>query len=228
MAKNNTPVGDRFGSLNLLVVILTFYVLGALLVDTFFVLDKETSRLIYDIDIAICIFFLAEFSVRFYKAENKWKFMQWGWIDLVSSIPMMDSLRAGRVFRLIRLLRILRAFRTTNMLVHHVFKNKLKGTLTSALIFAILIIIFSSIAILQVEHHPNSNILTAEDALWWSYVTITTVGYGDLYPVTTEGRIIAAFLMTTGVGLFGTFTAYVSSLFVIKQNKENENDSKTK
>jgi len=191
-------------------------------------LDKETSRLIYDIDIAICIFFLAEFSVRFYKAENKWKFMQWGWIDLVSSIPMMDSLRAGRVFRLIRLLRILRAFRTTNMLVHHVFKNKLKGTLTSALIFAILIIIFSSIAILQVEHHPNSNILTAEDALWWSYVTITTVGYGDLYPVTTEGRIIAAFLMTTGVGLFGTFTAYVSSLFVIKQNKENENDSKTK
>lgn len=225
MSKHTTPDGDRLGLLNLLVIILTFYVLGALLVDTFFILDKETSRLIYDIDIAICIFFLAEFSVRFYKAENKWKFMQWGWIDLVSSIPMMDSLRAGRVFRLIRLLRILRAFRTTNMLVHHVFKNKLKGTLTSALIFAVLIIIFSSIAILQVEHHPNSNIITAEDALWWSYVTITTVGYGDLYPVTTEGRIIAAFLMTTGVGLFGTFTAYVSSLFVISQKKEEDKGS---
>lgn len=222
MSKHTTPDGDRLGLLNLLVIILTFYVLGALLVDTFFVLDKETSRLIYDIDIAICIFFLAEFFVRFYKAENKWKFMKWGWIDLVSSIPMMDSVRAGRIFRLIRLLRILRAFRTTNMLVHHVFKNKLKGTLTSALIFAVLIIIFSSIAILQVEHHPNSNILTAEDALWWAYVTITTVGYGDLYPVTTEGRIIAAFLMTTGVGLFGTFTAYVSSLFVISQKKEKD------
>jgi len=108
------------------------------------------------------------------------------------------------------------------MLVHHVFKNKLKGTLTSALIFAVLIIIFSSIAILQVEHHPNSNILTAEDALWWAYVTITTVGFGDLYPVTTEGSIIAAFLMTTGVGLFGTFTAYVSSVFIRSQKKDEE------
>ena len=63
-------------------------------------------------------------------------------------------------------------------------------------------LLFSSIAILQVETDPNSNIKTAEDAIWWSYVTITTVGYGDKYPVTTEGRIIAVILMTVGVGLF--------------------------
>lgn len=71
-------------------------------------------------------------------------------------------------------------------------------------------VIFSAIAILQVERDPNSNIKTAEDALWWSYVT-TTVGYGDRYPVTTEGRLIASVLMTAGVGLFGTFTAYIAS-----------------
>ena len=222
MSNDNPPSEDKLGSFNLLVIILTLYVLGALVVDTLFTLEKETSRLLNDIDIAICIFFLAEFSVRFYKAENKWKFMQWGWIDLISSIPMLDSLRAGRMLRLIRLLRIVRAFRTTHLLVHHVFKNKLKGTLTSVVIFAVLIIIFSSIAILQVEHDPKSNILTAEDALWWAYVTITTVGYGDLYPVTTEGRIIAAILMTTGVGLFGTFTAYVSSLFITNQKKNEQ------
>ena len=223
MSENNTKYAKQIGILNLLVIILTFYVLGAIVVDTIYPLDKETSTLLHDIDIAICIFFLGEFSVRFYRAENKWKFMKWGWIDLLSSIPMIEPLRAGRMLRLFRLLRIVRAFRSTHHLVHHVFKNKIKGTLTSAVIFAVLIIIFSSIAILQVEHHPNSNILTAEDALWWAYVTITTVGYGDLYPVTTEGRIIAALLMTTGVGLFGTFTAYVSSLFVISQKKDEEN-----
>ena len=57
----------------------------------------------------------------------------------------------------------------------------------------------------------------AEDAIWWSYVTITTVGYGDKFPVTTEGRIIGSILMTTGVGIFGTFTALVSSWFIDKK-----------
>lgn len=80
-------------------------------------------------------------------------------------------------------------------------------------------VVFSSIAILQFETLPNSNIKTAGDAIWWSYVTITTVGYGDKYPVTPEGRIIAAMLMTVGVGLFGTFTAYISSWFVKAENQ---------
>lgn len=86
-------------------------------------------------------------------------------------------------------------------------------------VIAVLMVIFSSIAILQVETDINSNIKTAEDAIWWSYVTITTVGYGDKFPVTTEGRLIAAILMTAGVGLFGTFTGFVASWFV-SENKE--------
>ncbi len=219
MSENNTKYEKQLGILNLLVIILTFYVLGAIVVDTIYPLEKETSLLLHDIDIAICIFFLGEFSIRFYRAENKWKFMKWGWIDLLSSIPMIEPLRAGRLLRLFRLLRIVRAFRSTHHLANHVFKDKIKGTLTSAVVFAVLIIIFSAIAILQVEDHPGGNIKTAGDALWWAYVTITTVGYGDLYPVTTEGRIIAAVLMTTGVGLFGTFTAYVSSLFLASKER---------
>ena len=86
-------------------------------------------------------------------------------------------------------------------------------------------IIFSSIAILQVETAPTSNIKTAEDAIWWAYTTITTVGYGDRFPVTTEGRFIATLLMTVGVGLFGTFTAYLASWF-IGENKNVNTDEK--
>lgn len=146
--------------------------------------------------------------------------MQWGWIDLISSIPTLDFMRAGRMLRLIRLLRILRAFRSTKHLVLHIFKRRTQGALTAAAIIAVLMIIFSSIAVLQVENDPNSNIKTAEDAIWWAYVTITTVGYGDKFPVTTEGRLIAALLMTVGVGLFGTFTAYLASWFVGETKKE--------
>lgn len=211
---------NKFGFLNLAVLVLSVYVLVALIVDTTFKLSEETSRLLNYIDVAICIFFFLEFCIRFYQAENKLKFMRWGWIDLVSSIPMINFLRFGRIFRLIRLFRILRAFRTTKHFVTYIFKSKAQGAFTSATILAILLIIFSSIAILQVENAPTSNIKTAEDAIWWSYVTITTVGYGDKFPITTEGRIIAMFLMTAGVGLFGTFTAYIASIFVVDNKKE--------
>jgi voltage-gated potassium channel len=85
-------------------------------------------------------------------------------------------------------------------------------------LISFLMVIFSSIAILQFEKDINSNIKTAEDAIWWSYVTITTVGYGDKFPITTEGRIIGAVLMTMGVGIFGTFTALVSSWFIEKKD----------
>lgn len=212
---------QQIGLLNLIVFVLSVYVLGALLVDTVVSLPPETSLLLTYIDHAICMFFFAEFCLRFYQAENKWRFMRWGWVDLVSSIPAVNYLRAGRVLRLIRLLRLIRAFRSTRSFVHHVFKNKARGAFTSVTILAVLLIIFCSIAILQVEKDPNSNIRSAEDAIWWAYVTITTVGYGDKFPVTTEGRIIAALLMTAGVGLFGTFTAYVASWFVEEKGDRN-------
>ena len=205
---------ESLGFLNLLILLLSFYVLIALLVDTIFKLPPETSKLLNYIDNIICAVFLFDFIVRFRQAESKLAFMKWGWIDLIASIPTFDFMRAGRLLRVIRLIRLIRAFRSTRHIVQHVFKNKIQGTLTSVAIIAVLMLLFSSVAILQFETDPNSNIKTAEDAIWWSYVTITTVGYGDKYPVTTEGRIIAVILMTVGVGLFGTFTAFVSSWFV--------------
>ncbi|RCR67710.1 potassium channel family protein [Larkinella punicea] len=218
---------NKLGILNSVVIVLSIYVLGALVIDSVYVLPTETSLLLSYIDNSICLFFFFDFCIRFYKADNKLKFMRWGWIDLVSCIPMVDFLRAGRLLRLIRLLRVIRAFRSARQLVNYIFKDKSQGAFTSVSIIAILLVIFSAIAILQVETDPNSNIKTAEDAIWWAYVTITTVGYGDKFPVTTEGRIIAAILMTAGVGLFGTFTAYVASWFVtdnkpVETKQEND------
>jgi voltage-gated potassium channel len=222
--EETVPARQKLGTLNVIVIILSIYVLGALIVDTVFILPEETSKLLGYIDSVICGVFFVDFCVRFKQAKNKLVFMRWGWIDLLSCIPMVDFLRAGRLLRLIRLIRVVRAFRSTQLLVNHLFENKIQGTLTSISVISVLLVLFSAIAILQVENDPNSNIKTAEDAIWWAYVTITTVGYGDKFPVTTEGRIIAAFLMTAGVGLFGTFTAMVASWFV-KENKKNDEQS---
>jgi voltage-gated potassium channel len=207
---------------NILILVLSVYVIIALLVNTFAHLAPETSKLLRDIDHAICVFFLIDFIVRFTSAKHKMEYMKWGWIDLISSIPVFDVFVAARLFRVVQLLRVLRAFRSMRMVLKYYFSNKVKGAFTSIGIIAILMVIFSAIGILNVEKDaPHSNIKTAEDALWWAYVTITTVGYGDKFPVTTEGRIIAVALITVGMGLFGTFTAYVASWFVEKREEDD-------
>jgi voltage-gated potassium channel len=204
----------RLGLLNFAVIVLSVYVLAALLAGLLFRLPPEVAHLLGLADNAVCVFFLLEFGVRFYRTERKLAFLKWGWIDLVASIPQVGWLRAGRTLRLVRLLRILWAFRSTKHLLHHLFRSRVQGTFAAAALVAALMVVFSAIAILQVETRPDSNIKTAEDALWWAYSTITTVGYGDKYPVTGAGRLIAAALMTVGVGLFGTFTGFLASWFV--------------
>jgi voltage-gated potassium channel len=90
-------------------------------------------------------------------------------------------------------------------------------------IFLIIVIVqYVSIAILHVERGaPDANIHTASDALWWSLVTIATVGYGDRYPVTLAGRIIGVFLLCSGVGLFSVLSGFLAKTFL---HSKDEND----
>ena len=206
-----------FGGLSLIILILSFYVLISLVATSFFSLTPEVHKILSQIDNFICIIFLIDFFYRFYQAPNKLKFLKWGWVDFISSIPFIDFLRVGRLLRLLRLLRILRAFKSVKHIAEHAYKDKTKGLLSTVAVIAFLMVLFSSVTILQVETSPNSNIKTAEDALWWSYTTLTTVGYGDKFPVTTEGRLIAAVLMTTGVALCGTFAGYIASLLMSRK-----------
>lgn len=117
---------------------------------------------------------------------------------------------------------MVRAFRTTRAFLMYVFRNRANGTLTVVLLSAGLLLVFGAVAILYVERVPQANIKTPSDALWRSFVTITTVGYGDRYPVTDAGRLIAVVLITAGVGLFGTFTGFVANFFVEPQQEESE------
>ncbi len=181
------------------------------MVSAFVQLTEETQVLLNYIDNAICLIFLIDFFIRFRNAQNKLQFLKWGWIDLLASIPNLDVLRPGRFLRVFRLLRLLRAAKSTVLVYRFIHSNRSQNALLSISLIALLMIIFSSIAILQFENVPTGNIRTAEDALWWSYTTITTVGYGDRFPVTTEGRLIGVGLMTVGVGIFGTYTAIIAA-----------------
>jgi voltage-gated potassium channel len=222
-----TPVetsthGNKITIWQIVMLFLCIYVLGALFVETVFELPTETSVLLNQIDTFICLVFIGDFFYNVFTAKNKLEYLKWGWIDLLSSIPNIQPLRWGRVSRVIRILRILRAIRSTKTIMKFLFANRAKGTFVTVSMISFCLIVFSSIAILNCETTPNSNIKTASDALWWSFVTITTVGYGDFYPTTSLGRCIAVLLMAGGVGLLGTFTAYVASLFSLQEEKQQE------
>jgi voltage-gated potassium channel len=202
---------------DLVILVLSIYTLIILAITSLTKLPKEQIELLDNIDNFVCVIFLIDFLIRFFKSDKKSSFMKWGWIDLISSIPMINCLRIGRIVRVIRLFKILKAFRSAHVLIHFIFKSKIKGTMLYVSLATFIILIVSSLAILSVETLPNCNIKNASDAFWWSMETITTVGYGDKYPITDEGRIIGTLLMCTGVGFFGTFTGFISNLLTDKK-----------
>jgi voltage-gated potassium channel len=195
---------------------LSVYVLIALFIVTAFKLNPAQVRILAVVDNLICLVFIGDFCYNIYRAKSKLEYLKWGWIDLVSSIPNFQAVRVGRF---VRILRILRAIRSVRRLTVFVFRKKSSSTLISVALMAFTLLIFGSVAILNVEHAPNSNIKSASDAIWWSLTTMATVGYGDKFPVTMEGRVIGGILIVAGVALVGTFTAYVASIFIEPKEK---------
>jgi voltage-gated potassium channel len=104
--------------------------------------------------------------------------------------------------------------RAAKVLSEFILYRRAQSAFLTALLVSLLLIVLAASAILQFETSSEANIRTPEDAVWWAVVTITTVGYGDKYPLSTEGRLMAALLMTAGVGLFGTFSGFVAAWFL--------------
>ena len=191
----------------LFMLVLSILSLVGLAFSTVGHLDADQSAILAVADNIVCALFFADFLVQLQRAPNRWSyFLRWGWLDLLSSVPLIDAFRATRLARIFRLLRVLRGIKATRILAQFILNRRARNALVAVLLIALLLIVVASIAILQFEVAPNSNIRTAGDAVWWAIATITTVGYGDMYPVTSEGRLISSFLMVCGIGLFGTLS----------------------
>lgn len=217
---NEADVPEKIGLFQIVILILSIIVLIALGADTVIPMSSQVSDVLQILDTLVCALLFVDFCIRFYKAQFKLLFLKWGWIDLIASIPNLPILRVGRLVRILRIIRLLRAIRATQKISFVLLKSKFQTGVTSVLLTSFLLIIFCSIAILICEQQdPKANIKTAGDAIWWSVTTITTVGYGDKVPVTTEGRIVAMILMISGIGLFGMLSGLAASFFVGPRQK---------
>jgi voltage-gated potassium channel len=203
---------------------LGIYVLVALAIQTFLTLDPDTDELLDQVDRFICVIFFVDFLFNLVSAPNRWAYLKWGWIDLLSCLPMVDFARAGRLARVIRVFRAFRGVRAARFVTYYLVNRRRDGAFFGVTLLGLLLVLFSSLAILQFETAQESNIKNPQDALWWAFTTITNVGYGDKYPVTNEGRLVAAALMTAGVGLFGSCTGLIASWLLVPTRKDREQD----
>jgi len=184
-------------------------------------IEPNAVHVVYTINLFLTLLFIFDFGLRLYTASSRsfYFFRDYGWADFFAVIP---------IFRILRVFRIFKAYR----LVHRYGSKNLIGYLSThradaavfILIFAVIMIIESgSFLVLMAERaSPEANIVSSSDALWWVYVTITTVGYGDRYPVTDMGRLIGMLVMTTGVGVFATFAGYIGNKLLTPKDAGEE------
>ncbi len=187
--------------------------------------DESTRTIIGYADSLVCVLFFGDFIYNLATARRKLVYLRtWGWIDLLSSIPIVDSLRWGRAARAMRILRVLRGVKSARAMAHFLVSRRAESAFLAAALVSLLLIVCCSIAVLEFEVPAGGNIASAEDAMWWAISTMTTVGYGDRFPITSEGRIVAIFLMAAGVGMFGTVSGLAATWFLSPAVEETDDD----
>jgi voltage-gated potassium channel len=224
------PSGAEHGNAyNIFILVLTVFSLvtmGMLVLP----LDPATLEVLQLYDNLICLVFLADFVINLVRSRPRraYFFGRRGWLDLLGSIPSFGILRFTVLFRLARLsrlARIVRLLRGSNkkQLVADVIHNRGQYAIFITFLSALMVLGTASVLVLQFESRsPDANITTGGDALWWGFVTITTVGYGDQYPVTTLGRMTGVFVMFTGIGIIGALASILASLLVPSPGETGE------
>ena len=183
--------------------------------------DPEIKQVLIILDTIYAIIFLIDFVLRYRAVDDRKRYMlSWGWFALVTSIPGLPALRIMRSLLVLRNLREIR--RVTPAEIEAQARERIgESVLYITIVIGLIVITIGSILIVWVESDtPGAEIKSGYDAMWWSLVTVSTVGYGDEYPVTVAGRIIGVFMILVGVALFTTLTSYLASNYTDRGAKK--------
>jgi voltage-gated potassium channel len=180
-------------------------------------LDPNLRTWLSAVTWTVWVAFAVDFAVRLILSDSRARYALSHWYDV--ALIALPLLRPLRLLRLLAFLRILNRSASTN----------LAGRVTTYVVgTALMLMALGAIAILDAEQdHPDANVTTFGDALWWAATTVTTVGYGDRFPVTTQGRFIAFALMLTGIALVGVITASVAAWFVASIDRQPDHKAET-
>jgi voltage-gated potassium channel len=177
-------------------------------------ISEATRQALFRSDIMLSVIFLADSFRSLFRAPDKWAYLKWGWLDFLGSVPAVLPLRFARLARFLRAWRVIRT-RHPRQVLQEFERQRADGVLLVTIFVSMMLISTTSILVLELEANaPDANIQSGPDAFWWAFSTLTTVAYGDRYPVTFLGRIVAMVLMTVGIGVFGVLASYLAAAFV--------------
>jgi len=218
------PTYDRKAVTNILVAVLTVASIIVVFVEYIYPLSDQQVWAMYIFDLIVCFILAADFASRLKSSEKRVKFIIAHWYEFPAMVPlvayaMMDSVSAIQLtVGTLRYLALFRLIRLYNLI------SLIKGSeiiLLSAL--AVVTIVFGAFGIYLAESpSPDASIHSLYDAVWWAIETITTVAYGEYYPVTFIGRIIAGVLMFAAIGILWTVVALITSKLVERRVKKSE------
>lgn len=201
------------------VLVVSVISLILVILETVVTLHPDTLSRFAFIDRCACVIFVVDVLVRWRRMDWSRKYWKWGWLDALASIPLDNAFRALQAIRIYRFVRLARSI--------YKFKGVTTGTTLNDKILALpgialVMILFSATLIIEVERDaPNALIKTGGDSLWWALSTVTTVGYGDIYPVTREGKFVAAGLMIVGVIFFSSISAFITTKLILPEEERD-------
>jgi voltage-gated potassium channel len=222
MAAEKPVLREHGNAYNIFILVLTLFSL-AVMVVLLLPVSQGTRDLLTAYDNVICAIFFADFVYNLSGARPKRAYVigQRGWLDLLGSIPSLPGfpytaiLRLARLGRLARIAKLLSG-KNRKAFVADVLGNRGQYATFITILAAGMVLVVASVLILEFESAAGdeANIKTGGDALWWAVVTITTVGYGDRFPVTFLGRVTGFSVMIAGVGIIGALASILASLLV--------------
>ena len=219
--RSQTPDGQVLLSMPWEIFVLGVSLLSILnLVLALLIRNPDLDQVVVFMDTILILIFVVDVSRRLYVAGDDRAYIVkgYGWLDLISIVP---ALRIARVLRIMRVFRVVRRMGGPMPAAKAFFVNKATGGLLLVFLIALLVLEFGSLSILWAEREsPEANIRTAGDAVWYLVVTMSTVGYGDQYPVTPLGRLFGSLIIVVGVGVFGTLTGFLANIFVSPSTSE--------
>lgn len=197
-------------------------------VETLPNLKPQTRTILHSIELFSVIVFTLEYVLRIYVADSKPKFIFsfFGIIDLLAILPFylsfgvdLRSLRALRFLRLFRVLKLVRYNRAMNQ-----FTKAIKSAKEQIFLFifiTLILIYFAAVGIYYFENEAQpEHFSSIFDSLWWAIITLTTVGYGDVYPITVGGKVFTFFILMIGLGIVAIPTGIISSALTNSVDKK--------
>ncbi len=227
--RNDTRSGrafDFFVQGLILLSIITFSI------ETLPNLDADTRELLQTMEAVIVALFTLEYLIRIYVADSKkdYIFSFYGFIDLIAIAPFYLSsgidLRSLRIFRMLRLFRLMKLFRYSKAMRR--FSRALSIAKEEIVLFGvvtIMLLYISAVGIYYFENAAQPEAFTSIfHSLWWAVATLTTVGYGDVYPITIGGRIFTFFILMIGLGIVAVPAGLLASALSKARMEEQEGD----